>query len=93
MPANQLPARNLAANDPARAAARSDVVLAPKSDESQKGAAVVAALLLGHQTGHHRAAGCRWVGGEAPVPVFRSVVSSPPPAEPDLRLVAASGSP
>jgi hypothetical protein len=35
----------------------------------------------------------RWVGGEAPVPVFRLVVSSPPPFEPDLRLVAASGSP
>jgi carbonic anhydrase len=35
----------------------------------------------------------RWVGGEAPVSIFRSVVSSPPPAGPDLRLVAASGSP
>ena len=34
-----------------------------------------------------------WVDGEAPVPAFRPVVSSPPPAEPDLRLVTASGSP
>jgi hypothetical protein len=28
----------------------------------------------------------RWVGGEAPVPAFRPVVSSPPPAEPDVRV-------
>ena len=42
MPANQLPARNLAANDPARAEARSDVELAAKSDESQKRAASLA---------------------------------------------------
>jgi hypothetical protein len=31
-------------------------------------------------------AGSRRVGGEAPVPAFRPVVSSPPPSEPDVRV-------
>jgi hypothetical protein len=33
-------------------------------------------------TSSQRPARLGWVGGEAPVPAFRLVVSSPPPAEP-----------